>query len=90
MFDLRSFVMKTIRGMIGNEPDYKVMEYALGWYTKSILTDDDLMEVESEIEEYRKPIESVEVEIDEEIPLESEEQAIEETTPEQEEELETE
>jgi len=78
MFDLRSFVMKTIRGMIGNEPDYKVMEYALGWYTRSILSDDDLMEVENEIEEYRKPVESVEVEIDEEIPLEPEEQAIEE------------
>jgi len=78
MFDLRLFVMKTIMGMIGNEPDYKVMEYALGWYVRSTLTDDDLMEVENEIEEYRKPVEPVEIEIDEAVPLETEEQAIEE------------
>ena len=56
MFDLRLFVMKTIMGMIGNEPDYKVMEYALGWYSKSTLLDDDLIEIEAKIEEYRNPV----------------------------------
>ena len=42
MFKLHDFVMKTLLGMVGNEPDYKVREYALGWYDKSKLTDEDM------------------------------------------------
>ena len=28
---LRMFVMKTIRGMVGNVPEYQVRLYAAGW-----------------------------------------------------------
>lgn len=46
MFDLRNFIMKTIRGMIGNEPDYKIQEYGLSWYNRGKLTEEDLAEIE--------------------------------------------
>ncbi|MBE5877063.1 MAG: hypothetical protein E7290_09300 [Lachnospiraceae bacterium] len=50
MFSLREFVMKTIKGMIGEEPDYKVRKYALGWYEKEVLTEEDMIEIEMLIE----------------------------------------
>ena len=46
MFDLRIFVMDTLRDMVGNEPAYKVRQYALGWYDKAQLTDSDMAEIE--------------------------------------------
>lgn len=49
--------MKTIKGMIGNEPDYKVMEYTLKWYDKGVLTDEDLVEIEAMIEEKNAVVE---------------------------------
>lgn len=42
--------MKTLKGMIGNYPDFQVMEYALNWYSKGKLTEEDLGEVETLIE----------------------------------------
>lgn len=47
MFDLREFVMKTLRGMAENEPAYKVNRYALGWFEKDVLTTEDLAEVDA-------------------------------------------
>ncbi len=49
---LRNFVMKTITKMIENVSEWQVREYALGWYTKGILTEEDLEEIE---EKYNKP-----------------------------------
>ena len=46
MFDLRDFVMKTLRGMAENEQGYKVNRYALGWFEKDVLTADDLAEID--------------------------------------------
>ena len=46
MFDLSSFIMKTIRGMVGNEPDYRIPEYALSWYNRGKLTEENLAEIE--------------------------------------------
>lgn len=45
MFNLREFVMRCIKGMAGKEPEYKVMEYALGWLDKGVLTETDLEEI---------------------------------------------
>ena len=42
MFSLREFIMKGIRGMIGKEPEYKVIETAAGWLDKGVLTEGDL------------------------------------------------
>lgn len=51
MFSLQKFVLDTILKMIGNQPDYKVQEYSLGWYDKKVLTDEDMLLVQSKIEE---------------------------------------
>ena len=46
MFSIKDFVMKTLKGMIGNYPDFQVREYALNWYEKGKLTEEDLAELE--------------------------------------------
>ena len=56
MFSLHDFVMNTLHGMVGHEPDYKVRQYALGWYDKAQLTAEDMASVEAAIEaQYVKP-----------------------------------
>ena len=50
MFDLNAFIMKTLKGMIGNYPDFQVREYALNWYAKGTLAEDDLATIEALIE----------------------------------------
>lgn len=58
MFNLNDFVMKTLMGMVGREPDYKVRQYALGWYDKAELTAEDMAVLESAIEsQYGHPVE---------------------------------
>lgn len=47
-FNLKKFVMKTLTAMRNaGEDEYKVMQYALKYYEKGVLTDNDLAEVES-------------------------------------------
>lgn len=57
---LRNFIMKTIRGMIDSVsvPEWQVREYAIGWYTKGVLTEEDLQEIE---DKYKKPVENTEI-----------------------------
>lgn len=58
MFSLHDFVMKTLTGMVGCEPDYKVRQYALSWYDKAELTADDMATLELAIEsQYERPAE---------------------------------
>lgn len=47
MFKIKDFVMKTLKGMIGNYPDFQVREYALNWYAKGVLTEEDLATIEN-------------------------------------------
>lgn len=51
---LRNYIMETIRGMIDSVrvPEWQVREYSLGWYTKNVLTEEDLQEID---ERYKKP-----------------------------------
>lgn len=56
MFKIKDFVMKTLKGMIGHYPEFQVREYALNWYAKGVLTEENL----SEIEEILCPTEEVE------------------------------
>ena len=49
MFSLHDFVMSTLLGMVGNEPDYKVRQYALGWYDKAELSDEDMQKLDEAI-----------------------------------------
>lgn len=51
MFDLHKFVMDTICGMVGKELEYKVRQYALGWFEKNVLTEEDLAAVETHFTE---------------------------------------
>lgn len=46
MFNIRNFIMNTLKGMHGHYPDFQIREYALNWYEKGKLTEEDLMEVE--------------------------------------------
>ena len=62
-FNLRNFVMKTLTSMKDSDEDeYKVMQYALKYYEKGVLTEEDLSEVESWFEtaeetEMEEPVE---------------------------------
>ena len=51
MFKLNDYIMKLIKEMIGKEADYKVRELALGWFSKGVLTEEDLAEIDTLIEE---------------------------------------
>lgn len=46
MFSIHDFIMKTLRGMVGAYPDFQVREYALNWYGKGKITEEDLALVE--------------------------------------------
>lgn len=47
-FSLKSFVMRTLESMkSGGEDEYKVMQYALKYYEKGVLAEDNLALVES-------------------------------------------
>lgn len=46
MFNIRDFILKTLKGMKGNYPDFQIREYALNWYGKGKLTEEDLAELE--------------------------------------------
>lgn len=51
-FSMQDFVMDTLRRMIaGGETDYRVMQYAAGWYDRGTLVDVDMQEVQTLIEE---------------------------------------
>lgn len=51
-FSMQDFVMDTLRRMIsGDETDYRVMQYAAGWYERGPLADADMVEVQTLIEE---------------------------------------
>lgn len=47
MFSLHDFVMKTLSTMKSRLDEYQVRAYALSWYSKSVLTDDDMLTIDS-------------------------------------------
>lgn len=51
-FNLNTFVMKTLESMKnGGENEYKIMQYALKYYEKDVLAEDDMEKVQSWFEE---------------------------------------
>ena len=51
-FSLKNFVMKTLTSMkIGGEDEYKIMQYALKYYEKGVLTEEDRAEVQAWFED---------------------------------------
>ena len=70
---LREFVMETIREMINaGKAEWEVRKYALDWYSKGVLTQEDLQEIEDRykqpepVEEIEEPTETVEEIVEEE------------------------
>ena len=47
MFVLHDFVMSTLRGMKDVYPQWQVQQFALGYYAKGWINDDDLAEIAS-------------------------------------------
>lgn len=47
MFDINKFIMDTLKGMKGNYPDFQIREYALNWYSKGKITEENLAELET-------------------------------------------
>ena len=49
---LRNFVMTTILKMIDSDrPEWEVRQLALGWYTKGVLTEEDLQTIDDKYKE---------------------------------------
>ncbi len=47
MFNLHDFVLRTLSTMKNRLDEYQVRAYALSWYSKSVLTDEDMLTIES-------------------------------------------
>ena len=47
MFNLHDFVIRTLSTMKNRLDEYQVRAYALTWYGKSVLTDEDLATIDS-------------------------------------------
>lgn len=47
MFNLHNFVLRTLSTMKSRLDEYQVRAYALTWYSKSVLTDEDMLTIES-------------------------------------------
>lgn len=47
MFSLHDFVFKTLDTMKNRLDEHQVRAYALSWYSKSVLTDEDLATIDS-------------------------------------------
>lgn len=52
---LHNFVMNALKSAIGSMPDYWVLNNALGWMEKGVLTEADLMEIQVLIDEKNAP-----------------------------------
>lgn len=46
MFNLHDFVIRTLSTMKNRLDEYQVRAYALSWYSKSVLTDDDMLTID--------------------------------------------
>lgn len=47
MFNLHAFVLRTLSTMKNRLDEYQVRAYALTWYSKSVLTDEDMLTIDS-------------------------------------------
>lgn len=60
---LRNFIMTGIRDMAKNGVAlYQTYQYASGWFEKGVLTQEDLVEIETLYKQYEEEIEVVETE----------------------------
>lgn len=50
MFTLKEFIKKGLIEAVGNMPDYKIRLSAAGWLEKDVLTEADLVDIDTAIE----------------------------------------
>lgn len=55
MFRLREFIKKGLIDAVGKMADYQIILNAAGWYEKGVLTEDDLEEIQTKIDEKNTP-----------------------------------
>lgn len=58
-FSLREFIMGTLADMVGNRPEFQIKEIGLNWYSRGVLTEDDLAQIEKwfSVQEEEEPVE---------------------------------
>lgn len=62
-FSLNNFVMRTLTAMRnGGEDEYKVMQYALKYYERGVLTEENMAEIESWYTPAEEPTENTDEE----------------------------
>lgn len=49
MFNLKDFIKNGLLDAVGHMADYQIILNAAGWFDKSVLTEDDLSEIENAI-----------------------------------------
>jgi hypothetical protein len=57
MFNLAEFIKKGLLDAVGKMADYQVILNAVGWYEKGVLSDMDLSEIQTEIDNKNKYLE---------------------------------
>ena len=65
MFNLREFVKSGLLKAIGVQADYWVMLTAANWYSKGVLKEEDMIEIQAKIDEKNTPGEEVEEVVEE-------------------------
>ena len=60
-FTLRGFIKRGLLSAVGKMADYQIILNAAGWLEKGVLSEDDLMEIQAEIDaQYPQTYESAE------------------------------
>lgn len=59
MFNYRDFLMTGFKNAVGKMADYQVIFNANGYYEKGVLSEEDLAELQSMIDEKNKPTEEI-------------------------------
>ena len=70
MFSLKEFIKRGFMSAVGKMADYQIILNAAGWLEKGVLTEDDLMEIQTAIDaQYivEEPVDPVEDELTEEV-----------------------
>ncbi len=50
MFELKAFIKKGLIDAVGSMPDYKIRLSAAGWLEKEVLTETDLIDIDTAVE----------------------------------------
>lgn len=59
MFNLREFVKKGLISAIGIQSDYWVILTSANWFSKGVLTEEDMVEIQAKIDEKNTPVEPI-------------------------------